>query len=241
MLSSVFLAAEDAEAASDTPLEDKEEEEAPPGDSAAFFRSSLRWDWICLRCSWVSVQKMFILYWFRHFSLQNCSCTSPSWKSTKLTVWRTCLHQSHTCWDIRQEVQSHTCWDIRRGEVTHLLGPKASGTITHPLGHKAWRSHKPAGISGRGTFIHLLGHKTRRSHTPARTQDTDTVTHLLEYMTWIQPYTCWDIKHGEVTHQPELRQGGRGRFTHQLGHRTVVLSCACWDIRPGENHIQAGP
>lgn len=37
---------------------------------------------ICCKCSCVSLQNIFILYWFKHFELQNCSCVSPSWKST---------------------------------------------------------------------------------------------------------------------------------------------------------------
>lgn len=48
---------------------------------AALQAASWRCGCIC-RWAWVSLQKMFILYWLRHLSLQNCNCCSPSWKST---------------------------------------------------------------------------------------------------------------------------------------------------------------
>ena len=41
-----------------------------------------------------SEQNRCILYWFRHLSVQNWSWRWPSLKSTQVTVWRTCLHQS---------------------------------------------------------------------------------------------------------------------------------------------------
>lgn len=34
------------------------------------------------KCAWVSLQKICILYWFKHLSEQNWSCDAPSWKST---------------------------------------------------------------------------------------------------------------------------------------------------------------
>lgn len=43
-----------------------------------------------------SAQKILILYWLRHLSVQNCNWRWPSCRSTYVTVCRTCLHQSQT-------------------------------------------------------------------------------------------------------------------------------------------------
>lgn len=41
------------------------------------FRSGFKSNW-----AWISLQNTCILYWFRHFSEQNCSWVAPSWKLT---------------------------------------------------------------------------------------------------------------------------------------------------------------